>query len=568
MRTDSKLSVASNHADHDRGDSNDGEDNASATLPYGLLLELHVRDTETIHELQQYAEGDERDRFALDALRIGVLALKQARGEIDADKVRREGERILELMQGKLNTHSDSVQERIAGQLKDYFDPDSGRFNERIRRLIEQDGELEGLLRRQIGQQDSELAKTLANHVGQESPILKTLDPNQSEGFVSILRQLVEEQLGQQRERILKEFSLDQKDGALSRFISELNEQQGELSGELHEKIDSAVKEFSLDDDNSALSRLVRNVTDAQRTITSEFSLDEEKSALSRLKKILEHTNESINNHLSLDDETSALARLKRELTLLLKEQREASQKFQEEVKVTLEAMQVRKQEMDRSTRHGGVFEDAVFEFLQQDSQKAGDIATHTGNSTGNIKNCKVGDCVIELGPESSAPQGLIVVEAKQDASYNMKKASEEIATARDNRSAQVGLFVYSKRTAPAGLEPISRLGSDVFVTWDPEDVNSDLFLRVGLTLAKALCVRKNQAAASHQADFVEIDRAILEVEKRAGQLDDVETWTTTISNNSEKILKQISTMRKSLGKQTDILREKTLALKSIAESM
>lgn len=559
MRTDSSLSISREDA---------ADDDNSQTLPYGMLLELHVNDTETIHELQHFPEGDERDRFALDALRIGVLALKQARGEIDADKVRREGERILELMQKQLGHHSEAVYDRIANQLKDYFDPESGRFNERIRRLIEQDGELEGLLRRQIGQQDSELAKTLASHLGQESPLLKTLDPGQSEGIVSVLKQLVEDQLAQQRERILNEFSLDKKEGALSRFIDQLNVQQGELTGELNEKIDAAVKEFSLDDENSALSRLVRNVTDAQRTITNEFSLDEDRSALSRLKKILENTNESIDKHLSLDDDASALARLKRELTQLLKEQQEASQKFQEEVKVTLEAMQVRKQEMERGTRHGEVFEDAVFEFLQFESQKAGDIATHTGNNTGNIKNCKVGDCTIELGPESAAPGGIIVVESKQDGSYQLQKAREEIETARNNRSAQIGLFIFSKRTAPTALEQVSRIGNDVFAVWDADDSNSDLILRVGLTLAKALCVRKNRSAASQQADFSEIDKAILEIEKRTGQLDDMETWTTTIASNSEKILKRINAMRKSLVNQTETLREKTDALKTITESI
>ena len=34
-------------------------------------------------------------------------------------------------------------------------------------------------------------------------------------------------------------------------------------------------------------------------------------------------------------------------------------------------------------------------------AQKQGDIATPTGNTTGLIKNCKVGDVLVEIGPDN-----------------------------------------------------------------------------------------------------------------------------------------------------------------------
>ncbi len=69
-------------------------------LPLTLPLEFVVQDAGTIAELVTYPEGEERDRFALDALRIGVLALRQARGQWNADQVRHESDRLLELLQG------------------------------------------------------------------------------------------------------------------------------------------------------------------------------------------------------------------------------------------------------------------------------------------------------------------------------------------------------------------------------------------------------------------------------------------------------------------------------------
>src|ERR1035441_3875223 len=49
-----------------------------------VLLTLVVSDHESVAELLQKTEGRERDEYALTSLRIGILALKHARGQIDA----------------------------------------------------------------------------------------------------------------------------------------------------------------------------------------------------------------------------------------------------------------------------------------------------------------------------------------------------------------------------------------------------------------------------------------------------------------------------------------------------
>ena len=505
-------------------------------LPGTLPLELLVQNAETIQELCAYPEGEPRDRFALEALRIGVLALKSARGQLDADLVRRESDRLLDSLDGRLKQHAHLVHERLTGSLGQYFDPQSGHFHERLDRLVRKDGELEQLLRRQIGREDSELCQALATHVGEDSPLLQQLSPDESRGVLAALRDTLEQQLKHQREQVLGQFSLDNKEGALSRLVTELTDQNGEITQQLQQKIDLLMKEFSLNEDESALNRLVKNVKQAQDRITREFSLN---------------------------DDNSALARLKRELLALQKEHGEANQKFQEEVKIALREMVARKQEADRSTRHGLEFEDAAFEFIQREVQAAGDVATRSANSTGAIRNCKVGDAVIELGPDSAAPESRLVLEFKEKDRYSLAEGRREIETARKNRTTQVGLFVWSRQSAPDGIEPLARFGHDVFVIWDAEDAGSDVFLKAGLSLARALCVRQHRSTAQTTADFDEIDRAILEVEKRAGALDDVETWANTIQSSSEKILKKIQTSRKAFVRQIEVLREHTDAVKN-----
>jgi hypothetical protein len=59
-------------------------DKVPDTIPYSLLVELVVTDPEIITELWSKREGRERDEYALGALRLGMLALRQLRGQIDA----------------------------------------------------------------------------------------------------------------------------------------------------------------------------------------------------------------------------------------------------------------------------------------------------------------------------------------------------------------------------------------------------------------------------------------------------------------------------------------------------
>ncbi len=499
-------------------------------LPYSLELDLVVRDRDVISALAEYPEGRERNEYALEAMKIGVLALRHVGGQATADVIQRESARLVKDMQQTLNEHKQLVSSQLGSTLKDYFDPQDGRFSERVQRLVARDGELSKLICGLIDGENSLFARTMMAHVGRESPLMKQLDPQQSQGLLAVLKQTVDTQLNQQRDQVLKEFSLDNKDGALTRLVGELSTKHGDLTKDLQTRIDVVVKEFSLNEEGSALSRLVQNVDRAQRTITSEFSLD---------------------------NETSALSRLKRELLELLATTEKKNQAFQEDVKVSLARIVTTRQEIEQSTRHGRIFEEAMFEFVAREAQHAGDVAMPTGNSTGLIKNCKVGDCVVELGPDSAAPGSKIVIEAKEENGVTLAAARQEIEIARKNRGADWGLFVFSRKTAPAGLEPFQRYGNDFVVIWDGEEPSSDVFLKAGIIAARALCFRAERKTAAALVDFEAIERAILEIEKRAGNLEEVRKSAETIQSSSNKILDRVRIDREALEKQVTQLREK-----------
>ncbi len=158
-----------------------------AVQPECLLLQLTIEDREMIDDLCCYPEGREREHFALSALRIGMLALRQARGRIDVDLIQRETRQMLTTLELKFTDHARRINDDLAGALRDYFDPESGRFHERVKRLVEKDGELDRVLRAQVGTQDSELCKTLLAHVGEQSPLMRLLKPDESQGLLAAL---------------------------------------------------------------------------------------------------------------------------------------------------------------------------------------------------------------------------------------------------------------------------------------------------------------------------------------------------------------------------------------------
>jgi hypothetical protein len=512
-----------------------------------LVLNLVVDDREVIVELKRRDEGRPRNSFALSALRIGILALRQAQGSVDAEALKHEGQHLISALSHELQLRVADIDRNMASVLKQYFDPKSGHFTERVERLVRKDGDLERVLRQQIGDgESSELARTLARRIGASSPLMRRLDPQDAESISRSIEKSVKDVLDAEQNRILSEFSLDNETGALTRMVTQLEATNGKFQGNIEKQLKAAVREFSLDDENSALSRLVKKVEEAKDRITNEFSVDNQDSAINKLNLVLAETRQSIDDNLTLDNEKSALARLKKQLTDVLGDIQTKNQRFQEDVSGKLASLVTRHQEEMRSTTHGVSFEEDFCAFLQREAQRAGDVFTATGSKPGAIPKCKTGDAVIEIGAEAAAAGERIVLEAKSSKKYSLADARQEIEEARRNRSASVGVFVFAKSTAPAELQPFTRINHDIFVVWDAADPSTDIYLAAAVSVAKALLFRQKAVDNKSQASILDMERALNALEKQLKGLDQMETWTSTIQANSGKIAGRIVDIRKS----------------------
>ena len=100
-------------------------------------------------------------------------------------------------------------------------------------------------------------------------------------------------------------------------------------------------------------------------------------------------------------------------------------------------------------------------------------------------------------------------MEANEDGSYDLMETLKEIEQARRNREAQVGIFVFLKNAAPAGVDPFSRHGKQIVVVSDRDHSATDIFLRAGLSVAKALVFREQLSDAKNRARFVALKAAL-----------------------------------------------------------
>ena len=501
-----------------------------------IYLHLPVTDPETVAALAEAAEGRDRQELALTALKIGILSLKAARGTVDGAAIRSEADRLLGTLEERLSKHRELLDESLGGTLRGYFDPASGAFSERVQRLLRHDGELATVIGSQVETARRTLDELLAQHLGEASPLRSLLSPEEGNAFIAALRGQVAQALALQSEAIAGEFSLDRADSALSRLVRELKERHGDLERALGERVAAVVGEFSLDDEDSALSRLVGRVEQAQGQISAQFSLDNPESGLTRIVQRLDRFERAHNDR---------------------------AREFETRVSTLLERLSTRRDEARRSTLHGNDFEQSVGEQLQAQCLAAGDVFDAVGNTSGVISRCKTGDFVVTLGPDSAGAGAAVVVEAKASGACTLKATLDEADEARRNRAASVCLFVHSARTAPAGLPELARYGADIVVLWDEDDASTDVRLRAGLLLARALAVRAGRHDAEEAASLAEMDAAIEAIRKQIAGFEEIRTSATTIVNGGNRILERARIMEEKIGQRLAQLAEHVGRLQS-----
>jgi hypothetical protein len=270
-----------------------------------------------------------------------------------------------------------------------------------------------------------------------------------------------------------------------------------------------------------------------------------------------------IRGEFSLDRPDSALSAFKRHLDTSIGEMSRKNVEFQTNIQVTLESLRSRKEEAAKSTRHGLEFEDAAAAIIFEEASRTGDLAERVSQTPGLMRNNKTGDLVVELSPETGAPGAKVVWEAKQSQAYPVARALAEIREARENRGAELGVFLYSKLAAPQGLAPFARHGNDLVVVWDAEDRATDVYIRAAHSVTRALAVRRARPGVEAGQAMAKMEMAVLALGQAAEEVGKIETWAETVRNSGEKIAQSAGRALAELGSQIEVLNQQVAAIRA-----
>jgi hypothetical protein len=309
----------------------------------------------------------------------------------------------------------------------------------------------------------------------------------------------------------------------VGRFIGKLREELKRAEDDQAKQLKIALAALDTTNEDSLLNQIRRETHQARTDLLQAINPAQEGSPLAVIKTSL----------------TSLLAEHAKSTKEQLEEARKQTAEFQRDVRDAVQRIETRRREEQRSARGGGVFEEAVADFVQSNLGGYGYIVETTGNVVGLRPNCKVGDVVIQFPPDHAFAGHKVVIEAKRDKSYTLSKCLDEIATARKNRDAGAGIFVLARSHAGAGFPTFARYGHDIMVIWDDENPGTDAYLQAALMVAVALATRSKTTA--DEGDLQALQGIEQRIVKELERLDDIRTAAASIRRQAEKIDKLVT---------------------------
>lgn len=281
--------------------------------------------------------------------------------------------------------------------------------------------------------------------------------------------------------------------------------------------------------DSGKLNRLVAELFDENRR----------ESALGRLRELLGRY---------FDGDGSRLATLldpTRQGSPLYQFRTEMSEEFRR-LNERLEALEAgsraRAEERARGTAKGTEFEDRLEERLSALAHGMGDLLERTGTDGGDAITSKKGDFVITIDRGRTRGADLRVVVEAKDRSVALRRFTDELAEARENRSAAVALAVFTPHTAPASVAPLAMVGSDVFATYDP-DGDDGVALEAAYRAARILALLTLRDAA-HQLDVESVERSLDELSRQVEVVRSLKTKLTHIGSTAREVSEALDALR------------------------
>ena len=177
-----------------------------------LSLNLIVREVDVLKYLTQY-ESPQREEKALEALKVGVIAILSASPSLDTKVVEEKFSAIEMKLEGYTNEFKTSLEE----DLKKYFEKEKGDIPLTLNSFFGERGILSTKLREYFDENNGRVNLLLKNELGPGSAFTISLDPNNKESVISRIERKVEDKLLATTGDLIDQFSLDKDTSGMSR---------------------------------------------------------------------------------------------------------------------------------------------------------------------------------------------------------------------------------------------------------------------------------------------------------------------------------------------------------------
>ncbi len=205
-------------------------------------------------------------------------------------------------------------------------------------------------------------------------------------------------------------------------------------------------------------------------------------------------------------------------------------------------AASARAQERAKGTAKGTDYEDLLEDLLGDLARGAGDFVERTAADTGSVLKSRKGDFVLTVDPGLTRGRDLrLVIEAK-DKRMSLPEIRKELAAAKENRGAAVGVIVFTPAHAPTGVDPFTVIGGDVYCVVDP-DAPEPAFLGGAIRLARLLAL---STLDDHEMDVdaVAIGRALAGIKAQLDAITKLKSQLTSIGNATKAVWTGLDELR------------------------
>ncbi|MBL8821332.1 MAG: hypothetical protein JNJ77_02005 [Planctomycetia bacterium] len=194
-----------------------------------LDLHLIINDRNILAYLAQFEDEEVQCEKALEAIKVGVIAIQSASPTLDTQVVQAKFAEVETRMKEQMG----EFQKKVSDDLVRYFAENDGVVPRSIDVVFGDKGAITRTFQTYFDPTEGKLSRLMQAQIGPQSTFGKALDPQNKSGVIAMIETRVQELVEAKLNEVLKQFSLDTDGSAMSRLKEMLSDFYAQLNQSL-----------------------------------------------------------------------------------------------------------------------------------------------------------------------------------------------------------------------------------------------------------------------------------------------------------------------------------------------